>query len=70
VPVVVGIRARTSHRTLGRLSTSRGAGSNDNEVSTGTLFASRSSAGVLVPGVAGGVKAGLISAGGGSSWCW
>lgn len=67
VPVVVGILARTSHHTSGNFCISFGAGSDDEVVSTGTLLAGLSPAGVPLPGVAGGVNAGLMSAGGGFS---
>ena len=62
--MVVGIRARTTQLTSGSFSNRFGAGSS--EVSTGTDWASRSRAGVPVPGVAGGVKAGLRRGG----WSW
>lgn len=67
----MGIRARTSHHTFGNFCTSFGAAEGESrEVSTSTDLASLSRAGVPVPGVAGGVKAGLIRLGGGSWWSW
>jgi hypothetical protein len=65
VPFVVGMRARTSQRTIGRASTSVVFEDVlfDADVSTGTLRGARSRDGVTVPGVAGGVKAGDMSDG-------
>jgi hypothetical protein len=67
VPVVVGIRARTTQFTSGRTSRRRGFLAphppSGMLLSTGTDFASRFWAGVAVPGVAGGVKAGLTKPG-------
>lgn len=67
-PVVVGMRARTSHSTIGSFSSSSGLGeSMDREVSTGIERGGRRGCdGVETPGVAGGVKAGDIIDGGGS----
>jgi hypothetical protein len=68
-PVVVGIRARTSHSTLGSCGSRSGRGvSVRTEVSTGMERGGRGCEGVAPPGVAGGVKAGDIIEGGGL-WC-
>ena len=62
--------------TLGSLGSRLGAGAVEDELSTGTERASRCVDGVLVPGVAGGVKAGERKEGGGEevarwkSWRW
>lgn len=61
------MRARTSHDTFGSVSSSFGALElSCVAVSTGYDLGGRSIAGVPVPGVAGGVKAGLINEAGGS----
>lgn len=66
-PVVVGIRARTSQATSGSFSNSSGRSVREAvEVSTGMERGGRGWEGVEVPGVAGGVKAGLIIDGRGS----
>ncbi len=62
-PVVVGMRARTKHSTFGNLSSSFGG--LWEEVSTGMDLGSFSERGVAVPGVEGGVKAGLMRVSGG-----
>jgi hypothetical protein len=68
--VVVGIRARTSHSTSGSFGSKPGRGVLDaTDVSTGIERGGRGCEGVEVPGVAGGVKAGLIIDAGGSRWC-
>lgn len=67
-PVVVGIRARTSQSTCGSCLRSSGRGVwVAVDVSTGIERGGRGCEGVHVPGVAGGVKAGLMMDGGG--WC-
>ena len=62
MPLVVGMRARTTHSTQGRFCASRGCEcvGVSKEVSTGIDLGSecRCREGVLVPGVEGGVKAG------------
>jgi hypothetical protein len=68
VPVVVGMRARTSHRTLGNFSTNFGCvvgpeGASEEKGKTGMDRGSFSCNGVAEPGVEGGVKAGDINAG-------
>ena len=69
-PVVVGMRARTSHSTTGSFGNSSGRGvSLRIEVSTGIERGGRGCEGVEFPGVAGGVKAGDIIEGGGL-WCF
>lgn len=71
MPVVVGMRARTTHCTAGKLSSRRGRAARLTAlVSTGTDLAGRwscdgSLVGVWMPGVVGGVKAGLSKLGGG-----
>jgi hypothetical protein len=63
---VVGIRARTSHRTMGNFGSKLGVGSWDRVAeSTGIDGASLANEGVNDPGVLGGVNAGDIKAGGG-----
>ena len=65
----MGILARTTQLTSGSDSRSLGAG--DVLVSTGMERGPFCDEGVSVPGVEGGVKAGLKSAGGGSLQpCW
>jgi hypothetical protein len=66
-PVVVGMRARTSHATRGSSSSSSGRGESlVREVSTGMERGGRRGCdGVVKPGVAGGVNAGEIIEGGG-----
>jgi hypothetical protein len=68
-PVVVGMRARTSHSTMGSFSSSSGLGESvDKEVSTGMeRGGARGCDGVEKPGVAGGVNAGEMMEGGGGS---
>jgi hypothetical protein len=67
VPVVVGIRALTTQFTSGRTSSNLGFREPHPPegvlLSTGTLLGSRWSAGVVDPGVLGGVKAGEIKSG-------
>lgn len=63
-PVTVGIRARTTQSTCGRAWSSFGGFCE--LVSTGMHRGSRREAGVAVPGVEGGVKAGLMMEFGGS----
>jgi hypothetical protein len=63
--VVVGIRARTSHLTIGSFSRRFGFGRDVSVESTGIEGASRARDGVSVPGDEGGVKAGEIRLAGG-----
>ena len=67
MPLVVGMRARATHWTLGSLSTRRGRLVRD-VVSTGVERAGRAEreVGVLKPGVLSGVNEGLMRDGGGS----
>jgi hypothetical protein len=68
--VVVGIRARTSQRTIGSFSRRVGVGNDVSDESTGIEGASRARDGVSEPGVEGGVKAGEIRLAGGSLVSW
>ena len=62
----MGIRARTTQLTSGKVSSSLGACWD--AVSTGSERGSFCVLGVAAPGVEGGVKAGLSRVGGGSLW--